>query len=178
MKKILIVFSGVLFIFLMASCSKTIYFTQDMRRDLSKNYLSIDKIQFYNSKKIILRRNLSYADTKVARGKINLENGQYVEKIIIPKKTPGVAVSEGNNYINVAFEDGPNRFLKFVLNGDNEYQISAGKWEQGYGKVKYDTLVYYIEPKSSKAVLKVIRNDNYNLQKNIRRLKGKTISGH
>ena len=178
MKKITVLVSGFAFLMLLSSCSKTIYFTRDMRQNLSKNYLSIDKIQFYNSKKIILRRNLSYADTKVARGKINFENGQYVEKIIIPKKTPGVAVGEGTNYINVAFEDGNNRFLKFVLNGDNEYQVSAGKWEQGYGKVKYDTLVYYIEPKSSKAVLKVVKNDNFNLQKNTRRLKGKVISGH
>ncbi len=178
MKKVTLLISGFAFFMLLASCSKTIYFTQDMRSDLSKNYLSIDKIQFYNSKKIVLRRNLSYADTKVARGKINFENGQYVENIIIPKKTPGVAVGEGGNYINVAFEDGPNRYLKFVLNDDNLYQISAAKWEQGYGKIKYDTLIYYIEPKSSKAVLKVVRNDNFNMQKNTRRLKGITVTGH
>ena len=100
-----------------------------------------------------------------------------MENIIIPKKTPGVAISEGDNYINVAFEDGANRFLRFVKNSDNEYQISASKWNNGYGKIKYDTLYYYIEPKSSKAVLKVIKDDNYNLQKGTRRLKGKTI-GH
>ncbi len=170
----LFVISFFLFV-LFASCSKTIYFSQDMRNNLKKNYLSIDKIQFYNSRKIILRRNLSYADTKVARGKIKFENGQYVENIIIPKKTPGVAISEGRDYINVAFEDGDNRFLRFVLNGENEYQISASKWNQGYGKVKYDTLFYYIEPKSSKAVLKVIKDDQYNLHKSTRRLKGKTV---
>ncbi len=175
MKKIVTLIFGLFFILLISSCSKTIYFTQDMRNNLIQNYLSIDKIQFYNSRKIILRRNLSYADTKVARGKIKFENGQYVENIIIPKKTPGVAVSEGRNYINVAFEDGAHRFLRFVLNSENEYQISASKWEQGYGKVKYDTLFYYIEPKSSKAVLKLIKDDQYNMQKNTRRLKGKTV---
>jgi hypothetical protein len=178
MKKNILLLSVLAGLFLMASCSKTIYFTQDMRQNLTKNYLSIDKIQFYNSKKIVLRRNLSYAETKVARGKINFENGQYVEKIIIPKKTPGVAVGEGKDYINVAFEDGPHRFLKFVLNDKNEFQLSAEKWVQGYGKIKYDTLTYYIEPESSNAVLKVVRNDNYNLQKNTRRLKGRTVSGH
>lgn len=177
MKKIYTILFGFSLFMMLSSCSKTIYFSQDMRNNLDKNYLSIDKIQFYNSHKIILRRNLSYADTKVARGKINLENGQYVENIIIPKKTPGIAVSEGDNYINVAFEDGTNRFLRFVKNSDNEYQISASKWNDGYGKIKYDTLYYYIEPKSSKAVLKVIKDDNYNLQKTTRRVKGKII-GH
>ena len=177
MKKIYTVIFGLSLLMLLGSCSKTIYFTQDMRSNLNENYLSIDKVQFYNSRKIILRRNLSYADTKVARGKINLENGQYVENIIIPKNTPGVAVSEGNEYINVAFEDGANRFLRFVKNSDNEYQISASKWSDGYGKIKYDTLNYYIEPKSSKALLKVIKDNNFNMQKSTRRLKGKTI-GH
>ncbi len=175
MKKIYWPLFGFFLFMMFSSCSQMIYFSQGMRNNLNKNYLSIDKIQFYNSRKIILRRNLSYADTKVARGKINFENGQYVETIIIPKKTPGVAVSEGHNYINVAFENGKNRFLRFVKNSGNEYQISASKWEQGYGKVKYDTLIYYIEPKSSKAILKVIKDNRYNLQKSTRRLKGKTI---
>jgi hypothetical protein len=147
-----------------------------MRNNLNKNFVSINKIQFYNSRKIILRRNLSYTDTKVARGEIKFINGQYVEKIIIPKKTPGVAINEGGDYISVAFENGTNRFLKFVLNDENQYQISANKWNNDYGKVKYDTLVYYIEPRSSRAVLKVVKNDRYNLQKKTRRVKGKIIS--
>ncbi len=175
MKNIYILIISFFLLILFASCSKTIYFSQDMRNNLNKNHLNINKIQFYNSRKIILIRNLSYADTKVARGKIKLENGRYVENVIIPKKTPGVAIGEGSNYINVAFEDGVNRFLRFVLNDRNVYQISAGKWNQGYGKVKYDTLIYYIAPKSSKAVLKVKKDDQYNLHKSIRRLKGKTV---
>jgi hypothetical protein len=170
---VVLLFISVLF---MESCSKTIYFTQGMRNELRKNYLNIDKIQFYNSKKIVLQRNLSYADTKVARGKINFVNGQYVESIIIPKKTPGVVVSQGDNYLNIAFEEGPHRFLKFVLNADKEYQISAVKWNQGYGKVKYDTLFYYITPQSSKALLKVVKNDRFNLERSSRRLKGRPIT--
>lgn len=176
MKRFYVLLFGLSFFMLVSSCSKTIYFSQDMRNNLNKNFLSLDKIQFYNSRKIILRRNLSYADTKVARGEIKLIKGQYVEKIIIPKKTPGVAVSEGGNSISVAFENGAYRFLKFVLNDENQYQISADKWSNDYGKVKYDTLVYYIEPRSSRAVLKVIKNDRYNLQKKTRRVKGKMIS--
>lgn len=176
MKRFYLLLFGLSFLMLISSCSKTIYFSQDMRNNLNKNFLSLDKIQFYNSRKIILRRNLSYADTKVARGEIKLIKGQYVEKIIIPKNTPGVTVSEGGNSISVAFENGAYRFLKFVLNDENQYQISADKWSNDYGKVKYDTLIYYIEPKSSRAVLKVIKNDRYNLQKKTRRVKGKMIS--
>lgn len=163
-------------VFLLSSCSKTIYFTQDMRMNLYKNKLGIDQVQFYNSKKIKLQRNLTYAETKIARGELKYENGQYVEEIIIPKNTPGVAVTEAKNVLNVAFEDGKNRSLKFVLNDKDRYQISATTWQNDYGKVVYDTLIYYIEPKSDKAMLKVKKDNIYNFQMKKRVVKGKKIS--
>jgi len=167
---------GFLFIFVFTSCSKNIYFTQDMRRNLNKNKLGVDQVQFYNSKKIMLQRNLTFAETKIARGELSYKNGQYLEEIIIPKNTPGVAVSENNNVLNVAFEDGKNRSLKFVLNEKDRYQISASSWQNNYGKVIYDTLVYYIEPRSDKAMLLVRKNNIYDFRLNKRVVKGKRIN--
>ncbi len=163
-------------IFFLTSCSKNIYFTQDMRINISKNKLRLDKVQFYNSKKIRLERNLSYAQTKIARGELKYENGQYSEEIIIPKNTAGIAESEGKNYINVAFEDGKNRKLKFLLNDKDRYQISAATWQNNYGKVVYDTLIYFIEPKSDKSMLTVRKDNIYNYQMNKRVVKGRKIS--
>ncbi len=157
---------------LLNSCSKTIYFTQDMRMNLHKNHIKLGEVQFYNSKKIALKRDISYEDTKVARGAIKLENGQLIEELIIPKNTPGVTKSETGNVINVAFESGRNRAIRFVLNDKNRYQISALVWENGYGKIVYDTLVYFIEPKSAKALLKVRKDNRYNFQKKVRKVKG------
>jgi len=166
---------GLLGILILTSCSKNIYFTQNMRTNLSKNKLSVDQVQFYNSKKILLQRNLTIAETKIAKGKLKYENGQYSEEIVIPKHTPGIAVSEGSDYLNVAFEDGQNHKLKFVLNEKNLYQISATTWQNNYGKVVYDSLVYYIEPKSDKALLTIRKDNSYNYQLNKRVLKGKII---
>lgn len=162
-------------VFFLSSCSKNIYFTQSIRENLMKHHVNVNKVQFYTSKKIILKRDLTYEETKVARGTIRLENGHYVELIIIPKNTPGVAEDSARNSLQVAFENGKNRALNFVLNDKKRYQISAQVWSDGYGKVAYDTLIYFIEPSSDKAVLMVKKDDIYNFQKKVRTVKGKEV---
>jgi len=175
MKKysLLYIFTGLLIF--VSSCSNTIYFTKEIRYELYRSNLSITKVQFYNSRKIVLKRNLSYAETKLARGKIKLENGQYIEEIIIPDNTPGVATGQGKNYLNVAFENGRNRELKFKLNTNNYFQLSPEGWNNNSGKVVYDTLIYVIENGSEKALLKVKKDIIYNFQLKKRIVKGKTI---
>jgi hypothetical protein len=163
------------FLIIVSSCNSTIYFTQEMRNNLNENKLKVEDVQFYVSRKIVLKRNLTYEETKIARGEIKFENGKYVEEIIIPKNTQGVAIDYKNNEINVAFERGNNRELKYVLNDENLYQITALAWENNYGLVKYDTLMYFIEPGGDKALLKV-KNDNiYNFQKKKRIVKGRSV---
>ncbi len=175
MKKNKILYIGFILALFLTSCSSTTYFTNEMRNTLYKNGEPVSKVQFYNSHSIILKRNLSYADTKVARGTIKFENGQYVEEIIIPKNTPGVAVGQGRNYLNVAFENGRNRDLKFVKNDRDYYQFTPESWNNNYGKVIYDTLIYYVEPGSDRALLKVKKEIVNNFQKNKRVVKGVTV---
>lgn len=158
------------------ACNSTMYFTQDMRNNLNDNDLNVADVQFYNSKKLILKRNLNYDETKIARGEIKLENGQYIEEIIIPKNTPGVAVDYSNNRVDIAFEQGFNRDLKFVLNEENLYQITALSWQDDYGRIKYDTLIYFMEPGGDEALLKVKKDNIYNFQKKKRIVKGRTVT--
>lgn len=166
---------AIIVLMILASCNPTIYFTQDMRNNLHDNRLEIEDVQFYVSRKLVIKRNLTYDETKIARGEIKFENGQYVEEIVIPKNTPGVAVSHKRNRIDVAFEQGFNRDLNFVLNDENLYQITAMTWENDYGKIKYDTLVYFMEPGGDKALLKVKKDNIYNFQKKKRVVKGRTV---
>jgi hypothetical protein len=160
---------------IVSSCNPTIYFTQDMRNNLNENNLNVKDVQFYVSRKLVLKRNLAYDETKIARGEIKLENGKYVEEIIIPKNTLGVAENFNSKSIDVAFEQGFNRDLKFVINQDNLYQITALSWENDYGKVKYDTLMYFMEPGGDKALLKVKKDNVYNFQKKKRVVKGRSV---
>ena len=147
-----------------------------MKKNLLKNNLDIKDVQFYTSKKIVLKRNLTYKETKLARGKIKYQNGQYFEEIIIPKNTPGVLEKDSANILGVAFEKGRNRALKFVLNKNDHYQLSALLWNDGYGRVSYDTLVYYVEPRSSQAVLKVKKHYTFVFNKKIRKVRGRLVN--
>ncbi|MBC8320900.1 MAG: hypothetical protein H8E34_09280 [Bacteroidetes bacterium] len=174
MKNIVLI-SFVLISLLISSCSSLIYFTEEIRDELYENDLDIEMVQFYNSDKIILKRNLSKAEMQIAKGTIRLENGQYFEEIIIPKKTKGVAVKLGAKYLKVAFEEGENRNLRFDINENSKYQISADSWYNNYGSIKYDTTVYYIVPGSNKIMLLVNKEYFSNFEKQIRIVKGRSV---
>lgn len=160
---------------LLSSCSKLIYFTEDIRENLNENYLKINKVQFYNSDKVVLKRNLSKEETQIAQGKIVLENGQYFEEVIIPKNTKGVAIKEGTKYLKVAFETGDNRNIRFDLNEQNKYQISADSWKDNYGCIVYDTTKYYIIPSSSSTYLMVGKEYVEKYERKRRVLKGRNV---
>jgi hypothetical protein len=176
MIKNIILSSVILLSLLISSCSNLILFTQDIRNNLNDNNLEIEKVQYYNSDKIVLKRTLTKEETQIAKGSILLENGKYFEEIIIPKKTKGIAVRQRSKFLNIAFEIGDNKNLRFSLNEDNQYQISADTWKNNYGCITYDTTIYYIVPSSSKALLLVNKEYISNFEKNRRVLKGRNVS--
>ncbi len=155
-----------------SSCSDKVLFTKQMQQELYMNEINLKSVQFYNSKKIVLKRNLSLEQTKVSHGRIRLKNGQYTEEIIIKKHTPGVAVDNGKKYLDIAFEKGNRRYIKFILNPDDYFQLSAKTWENNYGKITYDTLDYYILPGGAKALLEVSKENINDFEKRKRTLKG------
>jgi hypothetical protein len=178
MRKEYLLFMAFALMITVSSCAskKTILFTQSIREKVESYDLAIEDIQFYNSHKIVLERNLSYEDTKVASGKISFENGQYVERIIIKKRTPGVCESFDDNAIDVSFEQGENRQLKFVLNPKQRYQVSALEWENKFGRISYDTTNYFILPGGEKAMLKVKKEDIFKFDKQERVAPGRSVS--
>ncbi|MFK5854620.1 MAG: hypothetical protein QM503_00725 [Bacteroidota bacterium] len=171
----LILFTIVLSSIFLSSCSNLILFTEDVRDNLKDNYLDVKKVQFYNSDKIVLKRNLTKEETQIAKGTIRLKNGEYFEEIVIPKKTKGVATRDGEKFLRIAFEVGENRNLRFTLNENNEYQISADNWKNDYGCVVYDTTKYFIVPNSSNALLLVNKEYISNFEKKRRVLKGRSV---
>ena len=156
----------------LASCSDKVLYTKQMQQKLFLNEINLGSVQFYNSKKIVLKRNLDLDDAKVSHGKINFINGQYVEEIIIDKNTPGVAVRNGKNFLDIAFEKDKKGYFTFILNPDNYFQLSAKTWENNLGKITYDTLNYYIMPGGAKALLKVSKHNINGFKKKTRKLKG------
>ncbi len=175
MRKNILLIAFVISSFAISSCSNYIYFSEEIRDNLIINNLDIEKVQYYNSDKIVLMRHLSKDETELAKGTIRFENGQYFEEVIIPKKTKGIAIGNANEILNIAFETGENRDLLFSLNDDDKYQISADSWKNDYGCVYYDTASYFIVPSSSNTLLLVSKEDISNYEKKRRILKGRTV---
>ncbi len=159
MRKLFIFIPVLVLLVLSSSCSKTMLFTQTMRHQLNDHGVDLRDVQFYNSRKFILQRNLSYEEARVAQGKISFENGQFIEQIIIKKNTPGVCEEIEPNSLLVSFEDGYNRNIRFMINERENYQISALDWRNRFGRVSYDTTYYYIVPGGERTLLKVKKED-------------------
>lgn len=178
MKHLYRLFALMLFIMLVGACAtkKTVYFNQLIRQNVESYDIEMTDIQFYNSREIILERDLSYEETKVASGKIRFENGRFIERIIIKKETPGVCEGFDEEVIDVSFEPGENKVLKFVRDAGDNYRVSAIEWQNKYGKVAYDTTHYFIVPGGEKAILKVKLEDIHKFDKKQRIAPGRTLS--
>lgn len=174
--KILQIVGLLIIIMFTGSCSRTILFTQAIRDKIQSDSIDVKEVQFYNSKEIMLQRNLSYEETRIAQGKIKFENGKFIELIIIKKNTPGICDNLGTNLLDVSFEAGENRTLRFMKNTKSHYQITALEWKDKFGRVQYDTLNYYIAPGGDKALLKVEKDYVYKVDKKQRIAPGRIIT--
>ena len=103
---------------LFSSCR--VHFNENLKTSITKQNIDLKKIQYYNSKKIELTRIVNSSDTKVEGGKVKLENGKYVETIVIKAKTAGICDSISGNKMYVRFENGDNRSLCFYNQNPND----------------------------------------------------------
>jgi hypothetical protein len=76
------------------------------------------ELQYFASERIVLERAVASRKDRLARGRIVVRNGRLVERVIIRRGTPGVAVDWGPDWIAVSFEEGTR--LVFDLVHDTE----------------------------------------------------------
>lgn len=169
-------YKSVCFVFLclfLASCSNKMYFTYDMKKRLDYYDLDVERVQFYNSQKIVLTRVVPHDDARIVNGEIKLEDGQFVEEIIIKRNTPGACRLDEEAFLGVSFEQGDNKIISFVLSDVSDYyEIEVIERGPGAGKIIYDSLLYNIDPNSEMAKLLVRKDDKYIYQINQRVAKG------
>lgn len=163
-------------VFLFASCSNKIFFTNDMRIKLDEYDLEIGKVQFYNSNKIVLKRLLPYDSAGITNGAIRFENGKLINTIIIKKNTPGTCAFVEDGLLNMTFEDGEDKYLIFKtdLNG-KYYELWVDRDFQNLGQIDYDNDKYMIQPGSEKARLLVKKDQDYIFRVQQRIAKGKKV---
>ena len=125
------------------SCTKTIYFTQNFRKEIEDVGFELEKVQFYNDREIVLKRTLTSEDQELEKGKITFEKGKQIEIISIPANTAGICIDKTDTWLKIKFEKGSNRQFTFLRSPTGSYQISDGRAfiKQG-GQVLYSDKKY------------------------------------
>ncbi len=101
---------------LSTGCASYVDFTQEMVDQHHLVAKDLQNLQFYNSDKIVLRRELTKGSRAITGShKLLVIAGKEIEEVVIEKHTPGVIVGVGAGTLKVSFEEGT--FLEFALRG-------------------------------------------------------------
>ncbi|MPR32171.1 hypothetical protein [Salmonirosea aquatica] len=125
-------FAALLVAALFASCAPSTVpftnftvFTEDLRGTLESAGIPLSKVQFYNDKPIMIKRQgVNANDISVdAEGQISIQNGKTVQTINVRPFTPGVVMSNTGGSLNVSFDDTQKdkQGMHFILQGNQYY---------------------------------------------------------
>jgi hypothetical protein len=150
-------------------------FTEELRRDIETAGISLDKVQFYNDKMLVIKREgVNPNDIGVtSEGKISIQNGKSVHTITIRPFTPGVSLSSEPGGINASWDDSQQDEdgIPFVITG-NQYYLSTTE----DSKINYKGNLYDVQ---SGIGARLFVNKDLLKQVNSQRetLKGRRIGG-
>jgi hypothetical protein len=71
-------------------------------------------LQYFTSTRIVLEREVDSHDASLAHGRIVVRRGRLVDRVIVRRGTPGVAVDWGPDWIAVSFEEGTRLLFELV----------------------------------------------------------------
>lgn len=112
-------------------CSSFVPFTYELRAGHHLTDDEVKNLQFYSSHTITLRREVQSQDRQITPGhKLRLVSGKSVEEVVIPAKTPGVAMRVSAQAISVSFVTGTS--LDFVVRGARVPLSSFGDFLQPF----------------------------------------------
>src|SRR6202012_5035678 len=106
---VILCFASLTFLFSCSSSRKTsrnnfVPFTKDLKAKLEKENIDLKQVQFYVDQKLILNRNLGDQKVVVSSGVVKLENGKYINEVIIPSFTPGLCEGTEGEVIIALFK--------------------------------------------------------------------------
>lgn len=175
-----------------SSCKVT--FTSDLRSKIEAQKLDLKKIQYYNSKTIVLQRILTTSDTRVASGEVRLQNGLQVEEIKIKKNTPGICDSLMADAVRIRFEAEKGRYLIFQMGAYGEYQLKSDRFdpnspsnqknsqevnqfmELNKGEVIYEGKKYYVNITITPPKIKIKKTESSKFAKSSRKASGVIVN--
>jgi len=174
--------------FLLASCSSSkmsrdnfVPFTRDLKQKLEKDNIDLKQVQFYVDQKLILSRNLGDQKIAVSSGVVKMENGKFINEVIVPSFTPGVCEGTEADRLLISFEAGNNNLAFGPGSGYtfNQYVLYGTEWKNGTAAVTYDSNKFRArcgtcqDVASATLVIRKKVADKYD--KKSRTLKGRTV---
>ncbi len=176
MRSISKLFLIILALVIISSCSNKIYYTTSLNAKVVEKGLSVNKIQFYLSKKIVFTRELPLNNSALANGEIKFEDGRLIDQIIIKKNTPGTCEYMDNGFMFMSFEEGDNKLIRFNPDDAGKfYVLYMNQHPDNLGKIRYDTAMYTINKGSFGARLWVRKDQDYILKVTNRVATGKIV---
>ena len=156
---------------LLVSCATILNI--ELKKRIEESNVKIEDVQFYTSKRIVLRRILR-KEEKVdeTSGKVKFKKGKYIETLIIKKKTPGILINQDEKGMYISFEEGENKYLPFRLyKGDYllDYKKVSTKYPIEYGGKTYDII------KGFRAYLTLKKESRFDVDKKRRYIKGREV---
>jgi len=157
-------------------------FTRDMKLKLEKENIDLKQVQFYTDQKLILSRNLGEEKLAVSSGVVRLENGKYINEVIIPAFTPGVCEGTESDKLMISFEKGNNNLAFGPGSGYtfNEYSLYGTEWRNGTAAVTYDSNKFRARCGSCQDIasitLLIKKKELDKIEHKSRTLKGRTVS--
>ena len=100
---------------LFSGCGRPV-FTDLVRQRYALTAVDLRRIQFFTSDEIVLSRELDDQEKSVSGNELAIRGGVRIEEVVIPSRTPCVAVRVEGNFVLVSFAPNqPDRSLWFGL---------------------------------------------------------------
>ena len=151
--------AAVLLIIGLSSCSRSLTsFTEKLYDEQRWSDSELEKIQFYLSDDIILRRDAGSSQSRLDEGQIQIIDGRRVEQVRFKKGTPGVFVfSPGKDKFAISFEDNNDKYLMFGPSDkwSGRFVLLAKEWKRNRGKISYDGKIWNTSSESAYTALMV-----------------------
>jgi len=159
MKKQILIFALIVAAF--SSCKTLTPYTDKVQSEHKWTDAQLKGAQFYLSEQICLERELVKDMPDKIIGKIVTENGVKKEVVYLPKKLPITFIGKTStgSYV-MQCEVGDGHTLTFGVNPDNgKYNLMASDWKDGFGRVHYNGIEYFVPSEEANAHLLIdLRN--------------------
>ncbi len=164
---------------LLSSCSNRLtYFTKDLQDRYRWSDEELKRIQFYVSRDIVLKRELTGGSSGIVSGRIKVEDGRRIEEVVIRKGTPGAYIfSPKNDRFAVSFEAGDDNFLMFGPSPkySDRYVVLASDWSRNSGEVTYGDKKWRVSSEAAYAALLVDLRKISKVERQQRVVKGRKV---